>query len=229
MSENRRDAPLRQIGSLTKIITKSLESSVMTNGGFNDKPKSIETPEMRKPLSSKTQMPALAGGSGVPQNLMRAFTERDPKTVEKLLEASLPPSVKRSIISKWSTIGDEQYGWDGDFEGMEATKHIPQDDVCKAIMIINDICAPAQKKEIVAALGAIKLTTISRNLSSEDLSIAIAAYSNSLMKYPADAVVDALHYWSENEKFWPSLSELVAQVQRRTRRRMTIKKVLEGL
>lgn len=68
---------------------------------------------------------------------------------------------------------------------------------------------PAPQKAIAAELAKLRMLTISRNASENDLRATALAYLEALSEYPGDAVIATLRQWPHKSRFWPTLSELV--------------------
>jgi hypothetical protein len=87
---------------------------------------------------------------------------------------------------------------------------------------------PADTNLIDGKLAELRISTISRNASIEDLTMLFRVFGDLCAEYPADVAVDALRWWARNEKFWPALSELKVELDRRVKKRRLMLAALES-
>lgn len=132
---------------------------------------------------------------------------------------SLPRSVKSSLEPIYETRSDPEYGWDQELVGYRPRHKIPAEDRDTAIAILETANTPAPVKLVAREIARLRVMTKSRAGSETDDEIMAAAYLEELARYPADVVTDALRYWTRNEKWWPSWSELRDLLDFRVRRR----------
>ena len=118
--------------------------------------------------------------------------------------------MRSSLETTWNDAGDE-YGWNGRVIRYELNQPRSAGELAEAIDIAEASLLPMSKREVLAELARVRAMTVSRDISM-DLQLVLAAYADELMKYPADAVREVLRGWPRDEKFWPSMSELIARL-----------------
>ena len=124
----------------------------------------------------------------------------------------LTPSMRSSLETTWNDAGDE-YGWNGRVIRYELNQPRSAGELAEAIDIAEASLLPMSKREVLAELARVRAMTVSRDISM-DLQLVLAAYADELIKYPGDAVREVLRGWARDEKFWPSMSELIARLNR---------------
>jgi hypothetical protein len=75
---------------------------------------------------------------------------------------------------------------------------------------------PLPSEQILKELTRLKLKTMARNITTEELSLQLAVYTDDLAQYPADIVVKVLRDWPKQNKWWPTWHELVNEMEWRT-------------
>jgi hypothetical protein len=125
----------------------------------------------------------------------------------------LTPSMRSALAATWNDAGDETYGWDGSVVRYEMTQPRSTTEIAEAMVLAGVMLEPADEEMIWSELARVRAMTVSRDINM-DLQLVLAAYADELMKYPADAVREVLRAWPHDEKFWPSMSELVARLDR---------------
>jgi hypothetical protein len=133
--------------------------------------------------------------------------------------------MRSSLEATWNDAGDEQYGWDGSVVRYELSRPRTATEIAEAIDIAEASLLPMSEREVLAELARVRAMTVSRDISI-DLQLVLSAYADELMKYPADAVREVLRAWPLDEKFWPSMSELTARLNRLVAPRLAL---LDGL
>ncbi len=134
--------------------------------------------------------------------------------------------MQRSLSETWTLLSTEEFGWDGMFEGFALAEPISDDDRNQSLRLVDAALQPTPAAAIIPELTRLRMTTISRGTSEGDMTLMLAAYASSLEKYPRDIVISALRFWSETEKFWPSLSEIIVISERWIRRRRALREAL---
>jgi hypothetical protein len=80
---------------------------------------------------------------------------------------------------------------------------------------------------IIAALTNVRVLTISRASTSEDLDLTLAAFADALSEYPADIIRKALRDWPRNHKYWPTLAEIRTSMEPLLRERGMISDAID--
>jgi hypothetical protein len=225
MSERGKISP---IGDLAKSIVSKLAVSDTTTPGLTEKPSATATIAERRGALSKIPTLGLGTGSTALPSLSEAMAQGDPRLIDRSLIASLPLRLRSSLTERWENRSTEEYGWDAEFLGY-AWLAPPDDDdeIRQALIMLEPTLVPGRTQEIIVALTQLRFTTISRNIDASDWKMTLAAYASGVARYPGDCVLDAIKFWSENEKFWPALVELRVLIERRCRRRHSLKILLE--
>ena len=92
------------------------------------------------------------------------------------------------------------------------------DDLKKAVQLIEQFSQPLQAQELSALLTELHLLTKQRKESQLTLDIAFEAFGSRLEKYPADIVREVLSKWPDQSKWWPSWHELKEEIEWRNKR-----------
>jgi pimeloyl-ACP methyl ester carboxylesterase len=220
MSDNDRRG-FRSIGNLTQPIVISPERLGSTLGMSLP---SSETTGARSlvakpPASIGTPRSAMPAAS-TPAGIAAAMASNDPESVDRLVLASLPPSVAHSLKRETRDWCDPDSGYHFEITGYSWREPLPPDadlDEAQALVAAAMVRAPA--KVVMAELLRLAAVTKSRAESEEDQAFRFAAFRDELAEFPADVVRTALRKIARRETFFPSLAELVDQCQREFKHR----------
>lgn len=133
------------------------------------------------------------------------------QTIDEELETYLPQSVQQALAS--------QVDRDYELTGYQMTKEVSQQDKDTAIKMLDKALEPLPTNTILQELTRLKLKTMARNMTTEELSLQLAVYVDELSSYPADIVVKVLRDWPKQSKWWPTWHELDVELGWRTNRR----------
>lgn len=152
-----------------------------------------------------------------------------PTDIDKQVLSSLPRSVERRLVERWVDRSTPERGWDGEFTHYElrGLDPIPPEDVPDAIAVVNRALVPCESDLARQELVRLRVSTRSRDVDETELTLMLQVYGELCCEYPPDAVVSALRYVGRTEKFWPALSELKRELDRRVRKRRALLRVLE--
>ena len=106
-----------------------------------------------------------------------------------------------------------------DLTGYQMTKEVAKQDKDTAIKMLDKALEPLPSETILQELTRLKLKTMARNMTTEELSLQLAVYTDELGQYPADIVVKVLRDWPKQSKWWPTWHELDIELEWRTNRR----------
>jgi hypothetical protein len=109
---------------------------------------------------------------------------------------------------------DPEYGYEPLGERVlvcDACLALP-DDIEGARDILLQACAASERNTVMAELGRLRLVTSSRNSGTEDTKLMVRVYTDRIAQFPEDVAVWVIRQWSEAEKWWPSLGELVTRM-----------------
>lgn len=187
--------PRHEDGRGTALTSRPPPSGIDARGTSHGMPTGMRHGEHGSGMRTNS-MPATRGHSTA-----LVLDSRDPA-------ASLRRRVTSCLASTWID-GDTGYGWDGRVAGYELVAPLQADELAEAIGTIEAALMPAPAKQIVAELTRLRQLTISRDRSTVDLELLLAAYADELRQYPGDAVTVVLREWPRSHRFWPSLAELV--------------------
>jgi hypothetical protein len=223
---NRPDRGFRRIGSLTPTIanspavsgstlTRSSESSV-TTGRAAVTHASTGTRRSGTPVASSLSAVVAQMASG------------DPEATDRLLLASLPQSVARSLTPSMATWNDPAYGFDYEVTGYAlAAPAPPDDDLDAARLLVATAMLPASARSVAGELARLAAVTKSRADTGEDQALRFAAFRDELGEFPIDVISSALRKIARREIFFPSLAEIRDQCQREFRHRQRLASALE--
>ena len=100
------------------------------------------------------------------------------QTIDQELETYLPQSVKQALAS--------QVDQDYNLTGYQMTKEVTKQDKDTAIKMLGKALEPLPANTILQELTRLKLKTMARNMTTEELSLQLAVYTDELGQYPAD-------------------------------------------
>ena len=92
------------------------------------------------------------------------------------------------------------------------------DDLKKAVQLIEQYSQPLEARELSALLTELHLLTKQRKENQVSLDLAFELYGRRLEKYPADIVREVLSKWPDQSKWWPSWHELKVEIDWRDKR-----------
>jgi len=129
----------------------------------------------------------------------------------------------------------EGYGADGQFQSeIVAVSGLPADvDRLTAMRdALAPICAPAKadprhERMIVSELARTLAVTVGRERKGVDEDVALDTMTDELARFPVDCVVRALGSWRRNDKWRPSLAELLTDIRWRAAPRMAAMESVE--
>ncbi len=236
--EQRSEAPgLRPVGAQLPSIAPLEANLESRESGSAPKPKSSETTGRPSPASE----PASATGtqlSGIgcvrpPSSLREAegvLANLTPLEIDNSLAAWLPSSVSCRVSEQFyrpridgpsdPKRNYEMLGWRLDDGWDEA-------DGRESLRLLEMLNACATPEDCQNELARLKVLTVARNLSHDDLLAQIAIYAGELSQYPLDVVRDACRSWAKSEKWWPSWAELREQCDDRAMKRRGLLQVLK--
>lgn len=147
------------------------------------------------------------------QSLGNAHGAALPTVTDAALEAYLTPPAKF-----WLKTLDR----DLDYIQRERRKMptLSEADRLTALEAMELICSPLSKPEIVELLAKLKLSTVARDLSTEEWKAQIKIYGQKLYQYPADVVRLVVASFCHSSKFFPTLSELSQDLELFAARRL---------
>ena len=134
--------------------------------------------------------------------------------------ASLPQSVARGLAARYKDWVDPVYGWDREIVGYDLNDVPPRDDLATASAMVKRCLMPATEREIKAELTRLKASTKSRAEDEDEMALGFQVYLEECSLYPDDILRGALRGLGRRVKFYPSLSEVLEELQRTARRRL---------
>lgn len=139
---------------------------------------------------------------------------------------SLPSSVTASLREEWI----DRYTdgcWDGDFSGYHFEPLPHPKDLDLARMILSRELTPADPNLVDRELGRLRIVTKSRPQDTMELGLVIGAYAEEVGQYPAAAVEGALRKLGRSQVFWPSLKEVIDELDYWVRKPRAILRAIE--
>lgn len=127
-------------------------------------------------------------------------------------------------------------GGDGQFDSeLTGLSGLPRehDTLLAMRAALSPICAPASadpdhERLIVSELARTLAVTVGRARQGVDDDVALDTMTDELARFPVDCVVRALASWRRNDKWRPSLAELLGDVRWRAAPRMAALRSLEA-
>ncbi len=134
------------------------------------------------------------------------------------------------MAEKWADRSTPENGWDGEFSHYEIRggEPIPPEDLPDAIAAVRRGLVTCDGDLARQELVRLRVSTKSRDADEIELTLMLQVYGELCCEYPADVVISALRYVGRTEKFWPALSELKQELDRRVRKRRSLLRVLEA-
>jgi len=151
----------------------------------------------------------------------------EPYRVDKLLVASLPPSVLsvlRRLTRSWN---DPVYGHDFEVTGYVLDGPAPSQDIATARTMVDRCMRPARENQIKALLAELRVETKARAEHDDDLVLGLQLYADELAKHPADVVCAAVRKIARRDTFYPSLAELRKQLLAESKSRRFLREALK--
>jgi hypothetical protein len=185
-------------------------------------------PVVGLPASIGTRRSAIPAAT-TPTGIAAAMGSSDPESIDRLVLASLPPSVAHSLKSETREWRDAESGYDFEITGYSWREPLPPDgdvEAAQALVAAGMVRAPA--KLVMAELLRLAAVTKSRAESEEDQAFRFAAFRDELAEFPEDVVRTALRKIGRRETFFPSLAELRDQCQREFKHRKLLASALMG-
>jgi hypothetical protein len=95
-------------------------------------------------------------------------------------------------------------------------------DIEAGLAIVAEAMTPPDNKTLIAELTTLKLLTVSRNNSDDEMELVLRAYARELGRYPRDIVLAVIHKRARTEKWWPALAELLNAIEELTADRVDL-------
>lgn len=156
---------------------------------------------------------------------MAALAAADPEATDRVLVASLPPLVASSLTERRRSFVDPVYGFDTILDGYSLGE-CPREDLAVARELVAHTLLPAAQNIIVSELARMRMMTKARPEAEGDLRLLGAGFAEEIRKYPSDVIRGACRKWSRTEKWWPSLAELTALLDRAVARRKFLEEAM---
>lgn len=220
----------RSIGNLTRPIVSSPESldSTLARSQPNSETTGPRSPDAKLPASIGTRRSAMPAAS-TPAGIAAAMASSEPESIDKLVLASLPPSVALSLTPAMRVWDDPDSGFDCEITAYGWREPLPSsDDLDTAREVLAAAMVRAPAKVVMAELLRLAAVTKSRAESEEDQAFRFAAFREELTEFPEDVVRTALRKIGRRERFFPSLAELRDQCQREFRNRKLLASAFNG-
>ena len=132
----------------------------------------------------------------------------------------------KSVVHTSGLRVEEQHSPDYDFKGYLITNDIPANDLNAAYQALNASLKPAEDELIAGALLECRALMAHKN-DGGDIDIILEAFVKRLKDYPKDAVLESLRKYPNDNKWFPTWSELQDDVEFRCKRRIELKKAIE--
>ncbi len=223
----------RQIGDLTNKIADTLSTEDTTTSGSIEKalPASITTLPTVKHTSTITP-------SGGPGSALQSVSRRVTAVREAM--ALLDPDKTWDAIKVWlplpvsSSLRRQTIDWYNDpdygYTPIHARGFLPitasPAEIETGLAIVAEALRPVDNKTLIAELTTLKLLTVSRSNSDDEMELVLRAYARELGRYPRDIVLAVIHKRARTEKWWPALAELLGPIEELTADRVDLREAL---
>ncbi len=221
MERDDEEQGFRPIGSLASTIGNTLK----TSGSIPTTPRSsFGTTGLPSRVSAPASSIGPSSGRTVAESLPSveaAMACGDPQEIEgavvrsfgRLLALSERRPPTNDPYTTYSLVGY-------DLSGSRA-------DLMAARRVLDAAMMPAKRAETVKTLVRLRLLTVARAATEDDVSMTLAAYADELADLPADAVRVAASMWARANKFWPSLAELRSGAERLCKHRLMLTEAID--
>jgi len=119
---------------------------------------------------------------------------------------------------------EEQLTSDFDFKGYIITNDVSDKKLNETYEAIQSTMTPADDSVIARALAKLMALTAGK---AKDIDLTLESYVQKLRQYPKDAVIESLNKLSDENKWFPSWSEIKDDVEFRCRHRTGLLKAIE--
>lgn len=223
---------MQPIGNLAKKIASTAENSGTETMKSTQKPQNSALISTAPTLQNPSKNPGtMLGGDGLEKTktvaLQSALQADDPSATDRALEASLPPSVKTSVLEIWTDKGNAQTGWDGELTGIQLTKPMPISDLKLAAETVRKSMARMHPSEIQKGLARLRVLTKVRAETTDDIRLSLAIYADEMANYPADVIRYVIKTQPKIIPWWPAWSELSERLDLYTRKRQRLLDAIE--
>lgn len=166
--------------------------------------------ESRKQIGRPLSETMHAELRGIAQSVRQGATGTD-KALLTLLGQYYGSALSAREIK--SPVYDGHGGYRERQSGWEITATSPADaTVIEALEFIN---RPAPLKFIEGKLAELRVQTVRRNESNDDVQLLIASMAARLKEFPADIIAAVFEDWMEHNKFFPTRDELIPMLNER--------------
>lgn len=175
-------------------------------------------PPLRTPDDTQTGTQLSAPGSETPQS---GVTNVQPKAIMQRppadnLRAALF-SLQECGLSLTYEVTGSRFPKEGGWEPVMSLKATcsEQIDAEKARKILDALEAPAPRQMIIEALTMCAALTAQPKEDSGGAELRFHGMAARLAEWPGDVVLSALHHWPTRNKWFPTLSEIIAECDAR--------------
>ena len=118
---------------------------------------------------------------------------------------------------------------DANFEltGFTVSETASLDAVTAALVMVEPFLVPVTSEVTRQEIARLKASCVMRDFSEDDLTMTYTVIGEECAAWPPDVVREALRGWAKREKFFPSLAEVRAELQRHGRARQSLKNALQ--
>lgn len=163
----------------------------------------------------------------IPITLTQAMAADDPRSTNRALVESLPPTVELQLDFGPMMFPDKGEPYKT-FLGCNLLNQPRAEDLAQARSILNLTLTPMSPEECVKLLTEIKISMRPQQLSAEEHEAQITIYCRDLLEYPADIVRKVLRKWRREKLFWPTPSELLESIEKPTGVRRAMLRALDA-
>lgn len=127
------------------------------------------------------------------------------------------PGLQIDCVQKFSPQTWDPIGWSIEINGAI-------DD--KILQAFDFFCRPCGPEIAAREITRLRLTSVRRAESEADIQATFSIYAQELASYPADIVRKITREWALENKFFPSLSEIIAKARQATSWRLSVREAL---
>ena len=147
----------------------------------------------------------------------------------KHTDASLSASLERLLGSPLSVHEKLMFPPEGGFYSvpdydMSRLSDCASGNLDKAVAAVELACTPASDERLGKALAELRVVTVGRDMSAEDVAWQAHTYLRLLADWPADVALEVLREWPsrQNGRWWPTWHELEAILRRKASSRKAL-------
>lgn len=217
---------LRPIGSLMPRISASPRSSVSTLDGPATSSATTGTPQAAPVRQSVIgRRPGATGVAARSNSLAELLRGEEPAVTDRGIRSQLAP-YHASFCEPVLDEGCEVVGWRFLRDPRELSAEERQG-AFVALEVLMPAMEPATADMVKRELVRLRMSCVPHNEAEDEAATRLQILGEECRNWPPDILRGALRGWARREKFFPTLAELRAELQRHSRCRRTLVAALQ--